>query len=153
MDRMLIGRRAALAAAGLFTGIAAFQVGLAAGAPWGEASYGGGNPGVLPVELRVSSAVAAAWWSGAALMAARRAGLAAPRVVPDRWLGRTLGALAGLSGVSVVLNVITPSAIERAIWAPTTIVTTAAVALAAAWGPGGRAVEPAPSLSPAGRAA
>ncbi len=35
-----------------------FQIGLALGAPWGAAAYGGGNPGVLPARLRVVSAVA-----------------------------------------------------------------------------------------------
>ena len=40
-------------AAGLFLVVAAFQVALAAGAPWGAAAMGGANPGVLPDELRV----------------------------------------------------------------------------------------------------
>lgn len=38
--------------------IALFQIGLALGAPWGRAAYGGNNPGVLPTRLRIISATA-----------------------------------------------------------------------------------------------
>ena len=39
--------------------IAIFQLGLALGAPWGKAAWGGQNPGVLPTGLRVASGLAA----------------------------------------------------------------------------------------------
>ena len=50
--------------------LVAFQVALAAGAPWGEVSWGGGHVGVLPEQLRVASGVSAVLWSGALLAAA-----------------------------------------------------------------------------------
>ena len=43
-------------AAVLLSGMAGFQIALAAGAPWGAAAWGGASPGVLPRGLRVSSA-------------------------------------------------------------------------------------------------
>jgi uncharacterized membrane protein YhdT len=51
----------AVVAAALLLGIAGFQAGLAAGAPWGAASYGGraaSDDGRLPVPMRAMSAVA-----------------------------------------------------------------------------------------------
>jgi len=38
--------------------VALFQIALALGAPWGSAAYGGNNPGVLPIRLRIISATA-----------------------------------------------------------------------------------------------
>ena len=43
----------ALISAALHIGIAAFQVFLAAGKPWGEYAFGGQNKGVLPRHLRI----------------------------------------------------------------------------------------------------
>lgn len=48
----------AILAAGLLGAIALFQAALALGAPWGRAAWGGGHPGVLPMRLRIASAVA-----------------------------------------------------------------------------------------------
>lgn len=54
-----------MAAAG-FGVVAAFQLGLALGAPWGRAALGSYNDGTLPSELRVASAVSITLfcWSG-----------------------------------------------------------------------------------------
>ena len=43
---------------GLLVIIAAFQIALALGAPWGKAAWGGAHEGVLPARLRVASAIA-----------------------------------------------------------------------------------------------
>ncbi len=54
--------RQALAAS--YAGVAAFQVALAAGAPWGAAAWGGAKKGVLPTEFRIGSVISAArGWS------------------------------------------------------------------------------------------
>ncbi|MFM1994812.1 MAG: hypothetical protein RLZZ610_329, partial [Actinomycetota bacterium] len=39
--------------------VAAFQVALALGAPWGEYAYGGARVGKLPIGFRINSVVAA----------------------------------------------------------------------------------------------
>ena len=77
-----IERVAALTAAAGLAGIVLFQLGLAAGAPFGRAAWGGTHPGVLPAQLRVASVVAALVWVAAALLVVRRAGLGLP-ALPD----------------------------------------------------------------------
>lgn len=67
-------------AAVLLVGVAAFQAGLAAGAPWGEMSYGGRAEtvdGVLPASHRAMSAVAVVVLSLAAWIVLARAGVVA----------------------------------------------------------------------------
>ena len=51
-------RVAAVAAAVLMGMVGLFQLALAAGAPWGEAAWGGRHEGTLPTGLRVASGVA-----------------------------------------------------------------------------------------------
>jgi len=41
----------------LLGAVAIFQIALALGAPWGNAAWGGRHDGVLPVRLRIASAV------------------------------------------------------------------------------------------------
>jgi hypothetical protein len=48
---------AAVVAVTLLIVVAVFQIGLAVGAPWGAAAWGGKFQGVLPVGLRVASGV------------------------------------------------------------------------------------------------
>lgn len=88
-----------------------FHVALALGMPWGAAAWGGGNDGVLPPQLRMASGLAAVLWGWVAL------------VVAGRFLGavgqrRVLLALGVLSLVAIAMNLASPSAIERVIWAP-----------------------------------
>ena len=109
--------------------VVAFQIALAAGAPWGEYAMGGAVPGQLPPALRISVLIQAALLAGMALVVLARAGLILPgwsRV--SRWL---IWFVIAIAGMSLFLNLITPSAGERAIWAPTIsllIVTSAIVA-------------------------
>ena len=56
------GGRERAAASLLLAGITAFQVSLAAGAPWGRLAWGGGHDGVLPTDLRMASTGAAVGW-------------------------------------------------------------------------------------------
>lgn len=96
-------------------GVGLFQVALAVGAPWGAAAWGGTNPGVLPVGMRVASGVSALVWAGFAAVAAGR--LLGP--VGRR---RMLLGIAAYSTVGVALNAASPSGIERAVWVPLTAV-------------------------------
>lgn len=96
-------------------GLAAFQLALALGAPWGAAAWGGANAGVLPTRLRVGSAVAAVVWLGIA-------GAAAGRLLGETGRRRTLLGAAIYVSVGIALNAASPSAIERATWVPATAV-------------------------------
>ncbi len=98
-------------------GVIAFQIGLAAGAPWGAYAMGGAFPGQFPPALRITAMIQAVLLAGLAAVILARAGLILPgwsRV--SRWLAWVVVAFAT---VSFILNLITPSAGERAIWAPT----------------------------------
>lgn len=98
-------------AAGL-GGLASFQLALATGAPWGRASYGGGHPGVLPAHLRAVSAGAAVLYAGVAWA------VVSPRTpVPVRQ--RLLTGVTAVMCIATVVNGVSPSVPERAIWTPT----------------------------------
>lgn len=115
----------------LFGGLVVFQLALAAGAPWGAAAYGG-QSSRLPTRLRVSSAVAAVVWAALALCVGRTAGIPVWAPLPDPALPVVCWVVVGLTVVAVVLNAITRSRVERAIWLPVSavlLVATVAVAL------------------------
>jgi hypothetical protein len=106
--------KAGRVAAALLIVVVAFQVALAAGAPWGEATQGGGNLGVLPDSLRVGSLVTVAIY---ALLAA----VAGTSWAPATLRRRVLYVASAVMVVAAVLNIASPSFIERIIWAPVTI--------------------------------
>jgi hypothetical protein len=88
-----------------------FQAGLALGADWGQAAWGGAHPTVLPAGLRLASGVAALAWAWLCL------------VVVGRSLGpagrrRALLVLALYAALGAVLNAISPSVVERVLWVP-----------------------------------
>ena len=96
--------------------VIAFQLALAAGAPWGAYAMGGAFPGRFPVALRIAAVVQAAFFAVMVGVVVSRAGLGLVR-----WssASRTLAwVVVAITAVSFVLNLITPSAGERAIWAP-----------------------------------
>lgn len=101
-------------AAALLLVVAGFQASLASGAPWGAAAYGGVNPGVLPDSLRASSAVSAVIY----LVLAAVAGTS---WVPVGIRRRVMYGTCFLMVVGAVLNIASPSFIERIIWVPVTI--------------------------------
>lgn len=117
-DLQRVSNPARAAVAG-FLVIAMFQVGLALGAPWGRASWGGAHEGTLPTNLRVASAVAIAVWLGAASLILARAGAFRPQ--PSRPIRWGTWALAALLGAGAVMNSASPSPWERFGWAPFTI--------------------------------
>ncbi len=103
-----------VALAGWCAGVSAFQVALASGAPWGAAAWGGAHSGVLPDRLRLASGVSALAFVGVAAIAARHP---RPGRCGRRWALLGMGVYLGFG---VVLNAISPSLIERAIWVPLT---------------------------------
>ena len=114
----------AIAAALVFGGVVlivvAFQLALALGAPWGSYAMGGAFPGRFPPRMRVAAVVQAvllALVAGIVLAGADAFGMT---LDPDlRWL---IWLPVGVSALAVVLNLITPSAGERRIWVPVSLV-------------------------------
>jgi hypothetical protein len=113
---------AAWTAAALFCTIAAFHAAVALGAPWGEYTQGGGTSGTMTMSGRIVAAVSCALSLGMAGAILGRVGMGPLGRLPARvstvlaWL-TTVYAVVG-----VVLNLITRSAAERALWAPVSVV-------------------------------
>jgi electron transfer flavoprotein alpha/beta subunit len=113
---------AAVLAAILFVGMAAFQLSLALGAPLGAHVLGGRHAGALPYRLRVVSAIAAAILVAGALVILARADAIG-------WPTGATGLMTPASwGIAVFLvlntlgNVASKSRIERTVFATTTAV-------------------------------
>ena len=120
---MTLVRNAALILAVLLIGLALFQFALAIGAPWGRAAFGGFVERPSP-ELRISAAVATVIWTAAALIVLRRAGLPVWAPLPASWLHVAVWILVGLLALSIIVNAISPSVLEKSIWVPFGVVTT-----------------------------
>ena len=132
---MKISRMAAIIYALVSLIVVAFQIALAAGAPWGVYAMGGAFPGQFPPALRVAAIIQAVLLVGLAAVVMARAGLALPRWSrASRWL---VWVVVAFAAVSLILNLITPSAGERALWAPTALlllISSATVALSGSSG-------------------
>jgi cell division protein FtsW (lipid II flippase) len=100
--------------------VVAFQLALAAGVPWGELTMGGAYPGRLPLPMRAVAVLSAALLASVGAVVAARAGLALPRWQPAA--RRLIWAVVAYMLVGVVLNAMTPSPRERALWLPVTAV-------------------------------
>jgi hypothetical protein len=111
---------AAVLAAVLFVGMAAFQASLALGAPLGAHVLGGRYQGALPSRLRAFSAIAAAILVGGALVILARAGAigwpvgATGLLVPATWL------IAAFLVLNTLGNLASKSRLERTLFAATT---------------------------------
>jgi hypothetical protein len=100
--------------------VVAFQIALALGVPWGAYAMGGAYPGQFPPEMRVAALIQAGILLGFAGIVLARAGIALrtwERVA--RWM---VWVVVGFSALSLALNLITPSAGERILWAPVALV-------------------------------
>lgn len=128
---MDIARVAAIVYAIITLGVVAFQIALAAGAPWGAYAMGGAAPGKLTPGLRAAALVQAALLAGLAAVVMARAGLILPGwAQASGWL---VWIVVAITALSLGLNLITRSAGERAIWAPAAallLISSLAVALA-----------------------
>ncbi len=94
----------------------AFQVALAAGAPWGRAAYGGSHHGTLPQHLRAVSSVAGVGYGAGAVLILRGTG-------SPRQRARAFTALSVFMGVGALANGASRSAVERTVWTPVTVAT------------------------------
>ncbi|WP_029288558.1 hypothetical protein [Cellulomonas sp. HZM] len=108
-------KRSGRVAAGLMLTMAGFQAALAAGAPWGAAAYGGATSGTLDPGQRVASAVAVPVYLALATVAAGRIGSTTAR-------RRVLRVLSLAMAAGAVLNVASPSLVERVCWVPFCVV-------------------------------
>src|SRR5688572_16951893 len=113
---MTIRRLSAILYAIVSVIVVAFQIALAVGAPWGEYAMGGTFPGQFPPALRIAALVQAMLLVAMAAVVMARSGLILKR--RSRVAGWLVWFVVTFSTVSLVLNLITPSAGERAIWAP-----------------------------------
>ena len=113
---------AARAAAVVLVGIAAFQVALVLGAPWGAYTQGGETEGALDTAGRVLAAVSCAilFIMAAAILARVREGPL--RSAPARLVTALSWFTTIYAVLAVVLNLGSRSSAERAVFGPTAIV-------------------------------
>lgn len=105
---------AAWIAAALIAGLVVFQLALALGAPAGAAAWGGSHPGVLPIRLRVASAVVGLFFYPAVAAAI----LGAAGVLGGPSLGRPgMWVFAGIFILAAIANLVSRSKVER-LWSP-----------------------------------
>ena len=121
---------AGIVAVVLLVVIAVFQAALALGAPWGEAAWGGQNPGVLPRNLRIASGIAAVVIYPLIILLV----LAGAGLIDDGWvpvdITIVMWILAVLLTVGAVMNAISRSPRER-LWAPVALIVAICCALIA----------------------
>jgi len=111
---------AAVVYAGLAVVVIGFQLALALGAPWGEFAMAGRFPGRFPPAMRVSAVFSAFLIAMMAGIVVARAGVALPALAEmSQW---AIWIVVAYSVVGLVMNLVTPSKRERALWAPVTAV-------------------------------
>lgn len=120
MGTSATAKNAAIAATVGFAGLAGFQLLLAAGAPWGEAAWGGADEGRLSTGLRVGSAVSILVYAVASMLILRRAGFRVPGIphAVARIGSWVLGVLLILGAVA---NFLSQSPWERFLLGPVTL--------------------------------
>ena len=117
---MDLSTAAALTFGGVVLMVIAFQLALALGVPWGSYAMGGAFPGRFPPRMRFAAAVQAGLLGVVAAIVLAAVGVIFPMLDSGfRWL---LWMPVVFSAAGVVLNLITPSAGERRIWVPVTLV-------------------------------
>jgi hypothetical protein len=118
---------AAVGAAVLCAGVAAFQLGLALGLPLGEATWGGRattRDGVLSPGFRVAAAASAGFLGLIAWIVLARAGVVGAGLLGERFLTPATWMILGFLVLNAVGNFAAPHPLERWVMGP--------VALAAA---------------------
>ena len=101
----------------LSLGVIFFQIALIAGAPWGAATQGGAHRGALPLKGQLMAALSIPIVGFMGLSVLSAAGF--PGLDWPRWTGWVA---LGVQAMTMVLNWITPSRIERQIWGPVTTI-------------------------------
>jgi hypothetical protein len=118
-DEMTLTRGAAILYTIISAIVVAFQIALALGAPWGSYAMGGAFPGQFPPALRIAALVQAGLLVGFAAIVLARAGLLFPKW--SRMSRFLIWLVVVYEAFGLILNLITPSVGERALWAPTTL--------------------------------
>jgi hypothetical protein len=109
-------RPAATVAAIGFLVVAAFQVALALGAPWGRAAWGGAHDR-LPQRLRIASGLAAVFWIAASFVVLGGAGYdVSPLSLNVARLGTWV--LFGMLALGALMNLASSSKWERFLMSP-----------------------------------
>ncbi|MGM0589625.1 MAG: hypothetical protein ACQETE_14475 [Bacteroidota bacterium] len=93
-----------------------FQFALAFGAPWGHLAMGGKYPGKFPLRMRIGAVIQSLVLSLLAVIVLTRAGTILPSYTQLSEM--LIWIVVGISTLSLILNVITPSKWERILWAP-----------------------------------
>lgn len=93
-----------------------FQFCLIAGAPWGPLTQGGKHPGALPTSGRVAAALSTL------LLAAMACSILSAAGIWPHWPMWTGWVTLAVQILSTLLNWITPSRPERALWGPVTTI-------------------------------
>lgn len=119
--RLQVARGASTGAAALFAALAAFELALAVGLPWGKAAFGGGQAN-LNVGLRAASGVYVVLFAGFALVVLRRGGHRVWTPLPQRWLPAAGWVLTGYAALGTLVNAASRSPIERAVMTPTSLI-------------------------------
>jgi hypothetical protein len=112
---------AAIATTVGFAGLAVFQLLLAAGAPFGEAAWGGTHQGQLPPDLRVGSGIAIVIYGATAAVILARAGYRV-RFVPATLAQVGSWVLVVLLTLGSLANFASQSPWERYLLGPVTLV-------------------------------
>jgi hypothetical protein len=107
---------AAIAFTALSTVTVLFQLALVCGAPWGEVTMGGRYRGALPRRIRVAPALSAVLIVGFAAVVLARAGMAF--VDLHNLSTKLIWVVVAYCVVGSLVNYITPSKRERALWFP-----------------------------------
>ncbi len=119
--------------------LAVFQLALAVGVPWGRFAWGGQHAGVLPTGYRIGSVIAAIVVAGIGLIALDLAGIV--DVLPNG-VAQVLAWVAfGLFALSLILNGISRSRLERYTMTPVALVLAVLSFLLALTGPVARTFE------------
>lgn len=109
----------AIALTVMLVGLAAFQLALALGAPWGHFAWGGQHR-VLPTGLRIGSGVSILIYALIAVVAWDRVG--AIDVFPDLFSDIGMWVIFGYFVLGIVLNAISRSKPERYTMVPVVVV-------------------------------
>jgi hypothetical protein len=110
--------------------VVAFQLALAAGAPWGEYTMGGRNLGRLPKPMRVVAAVSACIMLAQAGHYLAQAGLL-DRLLSPNFNGVVNWIWVAFSVLGLLMNAISRSKKERRTWVPVLLVSVCCTLLVA----------------------
>jgi len=118
LARSVLTKTKAAIAFDVLAGVAILvQLGMALGLQWGELTWGGAFPGVLPPHMRAASLFSALLLLAFTYEVSARAALVRGGLKTS---AKTIWIVVGYSALGVFMNTITPSFWERVIWLPVT---------------------------------